>query len=510
MAAIDSGGPVKGVARSLTPTANEFIPIPFKAQSAVLDATFVSQTIPDFPKPAGVVALCAVPEARATLEEMGWYIALLLAIRSLVCGENHEEAQTWLSMCDIEAIVERHPELGTYGTSNRRVVSEASKTKTYSSKGVEQARKDNIQTCTSIEDIKAKFVEAAKAKINVCKKRCYPVIFIICGLTSIQQDVYLGSLEEQWSFSDIRADIGEDLDSVQAIFITPALFSAGWQVNPMFGGRPFPLRAGRNEFVARQFGGLLAKDLLVNYFGWHCPMLDLSKVDQEVRAEAGAKPTPLLADSTITALMSEIESILHSRLSGGCTRNPEADDFSFDVKNDEWSQLITDRRGPSLAEYENRWDRLPQATGQKPMGLYFLGNVFGGSIASQISHIHFLTEESFLAWPGHWGRQFGEDTKQALDQFLKKTVPSPSDCHEIYNIVAHRAMTSVLGDRIVQYFDLPVPNSQRCRDWDCLKWTKETSRENQASITKLFGTVLTGIPGPTVRPGRQTANLEWN
>ncbi|KAI0147474.1 hypothetical protein GGR57DRAFT_252582 [Xylariaceae sp. FL1272] len=501
MAVIDPGGPVKGVARSLTPTANEFIPIPFKSQSQVLDATFVTQTIPDVPATAGVIALCAVPEALATMEEMGWNVSDFLAFKSLVCGQNHDQSQEWLSMCDIEAVLERHPELGNHGTGDRRVVSEASKPKTHTRYGVEQARKDNVQTYTSITDIKTKFVEAAKEKIKICKARGYPVVFIVCGLTSLQQDVYLGSLEEQWSFTDIRADLGEGLNGVQATFITPSLFSAGWQVNPMFGGRPFPLRAGRNDFLARQFGGLLAKDLVVNYFGWHCPMLDLGKVDMSVRVKLGAKPTPLLADPFLNGLILKIELLLHSRLSGRCTRNPNDHSFSFDIKNDEWSQLITDRRGPKLDQYAKKWDKLPRATGQIQTGLYFLGSAFGGSVASQISHIRFLTEESFLAWPGHWARQFGEDTKKAMERFMKMKDPDLLDCHEMFNILEHRATTSVLGDRIVQYFNLPVPNNQRCRDWDCLEWTKETSKEDQASITKFFGPVLTGVPRPTAPPG---------
>ncbi|KAI0376528.1 hypothetical protein F5Y04DRAFT_285840 [Hypomontagnella monticulosa] len=69
-------------------------------------------------------------------------------------------------------------------------------------------------------------------------------------------------------------------DGVDAIVITPALFSSGWQVNPSFcQPTTTKVRADRTEFLARQFGGVFAKGIIEGWLGWKCPFLDLDLVD---------------------------------------------------------------------------------------------------------------------------------------------------------------------------------------------------------------------------------------
>ncbi|TRX92547.1 hypothetical protein FHL15_006474 [Xylaria flabelliformis] len=56
---------------------------------------------------------------------------------------------------------------------------------------------------------------------------------------------------------------------------------------------------------------------------------------------------------------------------------------------------------------------------------------------------------------------FGEERKKDFERFMNNEELDNLDCHEIFNVLEHRARQSSLADVVVQYFDLPKPHNQR-------------------------------------------------
>ncbi|RWA04078.1 hypothetical protein EKO27_g11026 [Xylaria grammica] len=476
----------------------EFKPKVVEAKAEVLNPSFITQTIPNVHRYAGVVGLCTVPEEKADVDDLGWHIADFLAFRALLCGENVPQAQSWLSLCDIHTLVRQNPD-------------EYVMTPT----GLAE-REDNIQVETSAEGLKDKFIAGVKSKLKVLKKYQYPLLIIICGLTSLEQDIYFGKLDinHRYTMKDFRQDLGDHINHIDAIVVTPSLFSAGWQVNTSFGrAKSTGVHGSRDDFLARQFGGLFAQNLTRNFLGWKCPALDEDKVDPQVKKERF--PGPVCPSGDVKSLISQLQIRIQSCLVGGLSAHHMDHSFSFDKDKDEWEILIGYRERPldyqSLSWYEQKWTKLESSSVQSfeptKESLAFLGNAFGGTKTSQLNHIRYLIEESYLAWPDHWASNFGQETKKDFELFMNTNYPDSLDCHEVFNVLEHRARTSILADTIVQYFDLPMPRNERCRDCDNLQWKQALSETDRSSLLKHFGTVLACIPGPNVPPGVNPNNL---
>ncbi|KAI0448934.1 hypothetical protein F5B21DRAFT_78970 [Xylaria acuta] len=493
--------------RPFTPTATAFTPKAIEAKKGVLHSSFITQTIPNAHRYAGIVGLCTVPEDKAPMNDLGWHIADFLAFRALLCGDNPPRAQSWLAMCNIPALVEANPDRYVHG-KDRRLVGSAARPEKHQNQDGMIEREDDIQVETSSESLKEKFILAVKQKLEIAMKMGYPLLLIICGITSLEQDIYFGTVDadNKYTLKGLRDELGDGINHIEATVVTPSLFSAGWQINTSFGGQTsMKVRGNRHEFLARQFGGLFAQDLSKTFVGWNCPALDGAKVDPLVRAERF--PGPVCPSDEVKALISQLQIKIQSCLVGGLSASHMDHSFSFSRENDEWERLIRDRERPldyrALDWYERKWAKLPtaQVLESTHNGYEYLGNAFGATRQSQLNHIKCLIKESYLAWPDHWTSNFGEETKGEFERFMNKEQPDDLDCHEIFNVLEHRARQSILADAVVQYFDLAMPHNQRCRDWDHFKWKQELSETDRSSLIKYFGPVLGCIPGPNLPPG---------
>ncbi|KAI1488559.1 hypothetical protein F5X96DRAFT_644922 [Biscogniauxia mediterranea] len=484
----------------LTATAREFTPSS-KMSGKVLDSSFVSQTLPDIPASAGIVGLCAVPQGRAGVDDLGWHIADYLAFKSLLCGQNVPKSQTWLAQCDIASLVKDHPKYYVHG-KDRRVVSGAAMPLTYVQGGIAVDREDNIQVEPLDEQLRVKFIEAIKEKVMIAKKYGYPLVIIVCGLTSTEQDVFFVQTDcgSCLTSGDIRCVIGNDVD---VTFITPALFSAGWQINPSFcSAEAKGVRADRTHFLAKQFGGIFANNIVGKFMGWECPMLDGTQLDRGLRVHERF-PGPAMPTEQQQWFIDTLKINIHSCLAGRCSLHYLDHSLHFDKESDEWEHLIRPRKGKPLEEYKKKWESLESArvSGHEE-GLPFLGNAFGGTRLSQISHIKHLIQESFGAWPGFWALSFGQKVMVEFIQFVNTPAPDDLTCHEFFNILEHRATLNVLADMVVQYLNLPMPSNVRCRDWNQLDHQSKQSSEQQSSSLRLYQEFSAIIPSANIPPGR--------
>ncbi|KAI0010907.1 hypothetical protein F4779DRAFT_575948 [Xylariaceae sp. FL0662B] len=471
-----------------------------RVSNGVLDATFVTRMIPDISPQGGIIGLCAVPHERAGMNDMGWHIADFLAFKALLRGETHPRGQTWLAQCDIASLAKANPDRYVHG-KDRRVVAEASDASTNRDRaGNYQLRFDHIQVEPSPEILMTDFITTVTDKCHTARSRGYPLIIIICGPTTVEQDVIFGKPDSKFRLtsSQVRNLIGDDIET---IFITPALFSAGWQVNPHF-CRPAvaPVRASHVSLLAKQFGGIFAKDLVESFLGWKCPLLKVDLVDREEieeRFPGPAKPSTQQQE-TIEALRIKVHSALAARLS----LEHGDHSFCFDTERDDWKNLVGPRRYVSLDHYRQKWESISvsSAIPRNEERLEFLGSAFGGTKSSQVNHIKHLIKESFESWPGYWTLPLGKIAKAKFQEFLRDPSPELHDCHETFNVMENRAAAGVMADMVIKYFALPKPYNERCKDWDELRWRAETSDAQQMVAIRPFREISKNIPGVNVPP----------
>ncbi|KAI1501869.1 hypothetical protein F5X99DRAFT_188128 [Biscogniauxia marginata] len=482
----------------LAATAREFTPAP-TAVNKVLDASFISQTIPDISAKAGIIGLCAVPQERAGADDLGWHIADFLAFKSLLCGENNPRSQTWLAQCDVASLVKAYPGHYTHG-KDRRVVSGAAESLTYANKGKIIDREDNIQVEPSAEELKAIFIEAINGKAHTAKAFGFPLVIIICSLTSLEQDVFFPgktNVEFRLTSGELRHVLG---DSIDVIVITPALFSAGWQINPSFcSSEVKDVRVDRTDFLARQFGGIFTKDLVEQFISWKCPILDGIQVNEGVRTRE-RYPGPVMPTDQQQSLIDTLKIKINSYLLGRCSLHHYDHSFHFDKESDDWEKLIRPRAHKQLGEYKKKWESLGVGTAPNDnTALPFLGNAFGGTRQSQLRHIKHLIQESFTAWPGYWNMSFGRLTMEDFKKFVK--INDSLTCHEFFNALEHRATLTTFADMMVRYFSLPFPDNVRCRDWDQSQRRTRSSDEQERLLLQPYQEFCKILPAPNLPPG---------
>lgn len=464
-------------------------------------AMFVTNTIPDITPQSGVVALCPVPNDRAGMDDLGWHVVDFLAFKALFRGEVHHRAQTWLAQCDIAELVRDNPEQFVHG-KERRLVSRATKaSSTTSGKGNTHVREDHIKVEQSALKLREEFLEALSAKAKIAEKNNFPLFIIICGLTTLEQDVFFGkiNIDARLTSIDIRRAIGNNID---ATMITPALFSAGWQINPSFCRHPSGrIRAERMEFFARQCGGVFANDIVPSFEQWACPLLDVDQVDEG--AQSDSFPGPAMPSEEQRKKNEAMKVKLHSALAGRLSSGHWDHSFNFDDKSDHWVTLIGPRVNKQLSYWRTKWELLGVDGDytRDDERLYFLGNAFGGNVRSQITHVKDLIAESMVAWPEFWSSFFGQKAGEQFRRFMIDPSPEHVQCHEMFSIMEHRASSAIFADLACGYFALPKPYEERCRDWRERSWKNEASSDVRMAIIHAQREVTGIIPGVNLPPG---------
>ncbi|KAI1764914.1 hypothetical protein GGR53DRAFT_530126 [Hypoxylon sp. FL1150] len=462
---------------------------------------FVTNTIPDISPNAGVVGLCPVPADRAGMDDLGWHVVDFLAFRALFRGEVVLKAQTWLAQCDIAEIVRSDPGQFAHGKERRLVSVAAEASSATNSKGVQYLREDHIKVEQSVSKLKEEFLKTLSAKAKIAEKNGFPLFIIVCGLTTLEQDIFFGATNSDARLTsiDIRRSIGNNID---VTMITPALFSAGWQINPAFSRRPhWGMRAGRVEFFARQFGAVFASDIIPSFEKWTCPFLDTNQLDEGAKSDRFLGP--VMPSEEQRKLSEALKVKLHSTLAGRLSPGHWDHSFDFGDESDNWLTLVGPRVNKPLSYWRKKWELFGADDGytREEEHLYFLGNAFGGNIRSQVNHIKDLIAESMVACPDYWSSMFGRKAAAQFRKFMIDPSPEHAQCHEMFNIMEHRASSVILADSICDYLALPKPHDERCRDWPERAFKNAAALDVRMDIIHAQGKVTKIIPGVYLPPG---------
>ncbi|KAK8102756.1 hypothetical protein PG984_015902 [Apiospora sp. TS-2023a] len=496
------------------PTAAEFKVRPASIDGDVLDATIVTRSLPDIDKETVVVGLLAVSDEDSGPEKEGWHIGDFLALKSLVSGLAHPRAQVWLSRCDTEAAVKKNPAAYTHGSENR-VVSGAALTV---ASDLEQIKTGDgpvpIVFESDVEKIQTRFLhEIGKKSITAAELKS-SMLVIICGRTTLEQDVYLDNYDVVITSKQTGAAMDE---RTEVTVITPSLTSAGWQMNPFFNKNkasvPDPDKKPI-DFLARQCGGIFSQSIADQFLGWESPFIDNKKVDPS-KKDLEAHPGPAMPDSEQMKVRNEFSNKIHALLASRLFPDHYDHSFSFDPKKDTWTQLIGDRKNKDMLEtYLKNWNKLdvlPPASEDTKGRLSFLGTAFGGNRLSQISHLKHLVQESFPSWTGYYTSTFGQNVRAEFGKFIKNPNPTDIDCHVIFSIVEYRMTTMVLGELLIKYTGLDLIWGQRCRDWDERRYDEmvqnnEVTQQEAATAAKVMGQINRSFPYFYIPPGRVLDN----
>ncbi|KAK7946648.1 uncharacterized protein PG986_010969 [Apiospora aurea] len=466
------------------PTAAEFVVRPATIDGAVLDATFVTRSLPDVDDKTCVIALLAVPYNKAGPEKEGWHIGDFLAIKTMVSPLANTRAQVWLSLCDIDAVVKQNPAAYTHG-SEHRVVSGAARTV---NNGTEKIGTVDGQVPIvfepDVEKIKSRFFDELGKKSYVAAELGFPVLLVISGRTTLEQDVYLDGYDVVITSEQIR----DALDTrAQVTVVTSSLTSAGWQVNPFFHEGKASLATKKPiDFLARQCGAIFSRTIVDQFLGWKSPFLDNDKVNPSKKA-LEAHPGPAMPNTEQLKARGDFSNEIHTLLASRSFPDHYEHSFLFDTEKDPWTHLIG----------EHNKDRLT-----------FLGTAFGGHRLSQISHLKHLVQESFPSWPGYYTSTFGQNVRAEFGKFLRDPNPSDIDCHVIFSIVEYRMTSMILGDLLIKYAGLDLIWAQRCRDWDEQRYDgmvqkEEVSLVESATAARVMGTINRSFPFFYIPPGRE-------
>ncbi|KAI0885948.1 uncharacterized protein GGS22DRAFT_199394 [Annulohypoxylon maeteangense] len=471
----------------LDPKAREFAPVGGQACDPVQDATFITRTIPDIPPGSHVIGLCTVPLERAGMDNLGWHIVDFLAFKYLLHDEVNPGSQDWLAHCDIVGIVNNNPDLYVHG-KERRIVLGAEGTGyqgTYYSHGAD------LKVQTDRQKLMADFLIACSVKAHLSKQSGTPLIIIVCGPSTIEQDVFFGETNpvHHLKSQSICHAIGGD---VEAIMVTPSMFSAGWQVNPSFTQSPCQVRADRNEFLARQFGGVFTRSHMRHFVGLACPLLGGDGMNmKEVKQKFS---NPFILSDEQREFLADLKVAIHRSLTGRLSAENGNHSFNFETEHDDWEKLIGPRKYLSLEDYRKKWKKLEVSTRIVDCERFkFFGDAFGGNKNSQIVHLKHLTKEAFEAWPAYWDLPASNEAKTVLKKLLDDKDVDENFCHEIFTVAEHRATLTVLGDITIRSLDIPQPTEDRSRDWN--------EKIDFQVVAAPYNEIICWIPDVFVPPG---------
>ncbi|KAK8073750.1 hypothetical protein PG994_004649 [Apiospora phragmitis] len=491
------------------PTAAEFKARPATIDGAVLDATVVTRSLPDVDDKTLVVALLAVPEDMSGPEKQGWHITDYLAIKTMVSGLANPRAQAWLSLCDTDAVVKKNPTAYTHG-SEHRVVSCAAHTVSNDTEDIGTVDGQvPIVFEPDVEKIQSRFFEELGKKSSAAAELGFPVLVVISGRTTLEQDIYLAGYDVVITSQQIRGALDT---RAQVTVVTSSLTSAGWQVNAFFNENEASFATKKPiDFLARQCGGIFSRNIVDQFLGWESPFIDNDKVDPS-KKEKEAHPGPAMPDAEQMRVRSEFTNKTHALLAARLFPDHYDHSFSFGAETDTWMHLIGNRKIKDMLEtYREIWDQLdilsPSSEDAKDR-LTFPGTAFGGNRLSQICHLKHLVQESFPSWPGYYTSSFGQNVRAEFGKFLRDPNPTDIDCHVIFSIVEYRMTTMILGDLLIKYAGLDLIWAQRCRDWDELRYDgmiekQEVSPKEAATAARVMGTIYRAFPFFYIPPGRE-------
>lgn len=146
---------------------------------------------------------------------------------------------------------------------------------------------------------------------------------------------------------------------------------------------------------------------------------------------------------------------------------PLASEHAFNFTGfDSWAKYAP-RAGRPLSYWADRLN--PPGAPELADRFELLGDAFGGTKASQLFHLQYLTMLELETCPGDWGNNSTGETLSLFRSAWQLSNPSEKYVGRLFDALEFRASSITLSQCIAKALDLPTPGNLKCRYWHDLR-----------------------------------------
>ena len=440
----------------------------------ILNTPYHTHTLPDIAQGDYVIAILNVPLEKAGEDEMAHSVHDFFAFKLLLTNESNADNQLWASQYEPSEFVKK------WGIESYQNGCLKGKNPL-----LDIDRITREQPILRVEHCPAKILGSLVVTINsmgwLARRNKKHLVIMAFGPTTAEQDIILDLENAKILTMDMIRKVLPG--NIRATIMTPALFSAGWMVNPFLMSAPPSMEEKCvKRMMVRSCGGSLAAHCLDELTHGESPLLT-----NEGKAQAGGPGGPSMV--TMTDEMRTAGRIFHdtvlATIRSRFAKTPKEHVLNLESENDEWITNVRKRLGPNLDHYRKKLSEIPSAvpknsdakadadgiTCNTPSPLQDFGQAFGGNKISQVNHIKTLIRTFQLVnildaerpeeqVPGKLFRGF-------LD--LDSAMVSEGQAKEMFSIMEYRFSTMNLATSLVDYLRFPRPMGYRCSVWSAAK-----------------------------------------
>ena len=473
--------------------------------TAKLDRTFVTHTLPDIAQNTRIIGVCGIPEAEASPIEDGWFFSDFFLFNHLLKGEG--VYQLWISSEGTEPsqLMKRFGQEFAPGylhgdpSITRKVV--------LSKDLLAKKALTRVRTFAAWE-LLLKFLELLKIQCDIAREQGQPVLILVFGHGNLDdKGIHIGSplglftdRPYYLNYSNLKNAIGQD---VQVTLLSTSCYSGGWSVNPDL--NITMLTAAAPDVQSESWGGSAS-------LGRRSGSIFASAVQQALSSES----SPLLADTPIRIprefqprqieAFSEFTRVIHAVLFKRGDRFAYAHGIMFSAQDDDWEASWSKRTGISLTNFQQKLDNLPDYPAP-PMGP--LGNVtsrnpdehsevdpeaarryiaqtmgfgavmqqdplkgaFGGTIRSWQKYVKVLAQDYMSSFPGGDGKGPNTLLHGRINRLLKDPDKASADhLRDIQYKIGYQTASMLTAEDFLNYAEIPLPGKKRGHEFNEEAW----------------------------------------
>ena len=215
-------------------------------------------------------------------------------------------------------------------------------------------------------------------------------------------------------------------------------------------------------------------------------------------------PTPIEGEDEA---YEELEECVFESLLENVDRQGFLHALTFSAQNDAWEMHWSDRTGIPLADFKNRWDKLPPWPADETM--------LAGE--RHTSGLNGLTPEAVFNRVTNLGQQYLESCKcnenigqdgalhQLLYMIATRQETDPLQLENAYRQIRYRMELMSSADSYLKYMNIPPPNGLQCFEYDIILVDDEVQNFEYVS----FKNVIAAHPCLFPTPGKQPGHHFW-
>ncbi|KAK1833145.1 hypothetical protein QBC39DRAFT_402123, partial [Podospora conica] len=449
-------------------------------KAALTDASLIVHSPPDIPPDSEIVGVCAVDETNAGPNRLGWIAADFVVWKTLFHGHwfstlDIKKFSKDFSGCDLEAHSIGEKVLGKH--------------------------RDSIAGLPANNELFIRaFLDMVETRARMAHKR-KTTLFIMCfaPVTAEQSIVVDFGTESQqkayipvdWIRTVIQQAVGHDMS---VVFLTPSPLTGGWMCRPTL--FPKQIAGATSESIRRTIaktcGGIFADSCIRLFSTRDTPLLT---PEQRARVEYHDMMPVGPTDHQIMRFHL-FQRGIHEALERRACPLAKSHSLHFDPETDAWATLAPRLHRSLVQFWAKKWDQAA-AVDEAHDRFAFLGEAHGGTRASQVFWLKYLTSIELETCPGDWGKGVTGPTPAYFRNFLQDDDPTDNIFKRVFDTVEFRSSSMAFAHIAIKALNLTVPGA------DCRFWidTEGQNHDGYSLMRMSFAKILNLMDLPAVFPG---------